>query len=121
MGVPPRNSSFSTSTTRPPSSPTLRAASRPAGPPPITTTVSLAISPPCSKFPARRPTDARPGSVVPWPRSGVHVLPCQVLLLPRAEPLHVPLELGPGRLPVDPHLLEQRPVVGGVPVELADL
>ena len=44
-GVPPRKLSFSMSTTVPPRSATPRAASRPAGPPPMTAMVSD-ISPP---------------------------------------------------------------------------
>src|SRR5437588_11561838 len=90
--MPPRRSRVSTTRARPPSSPTARAAVRPAGPPPMISTVSL----------------------------GIGVVPGEELGLPAAQPVEVALELRPRLLPVDAHLLEQRPVVGAVPVELAD-
>src|SRR5688572_30276832 len=95
------------STAEPPRSATPRAASRPAGPPPMTAMVSDMFPPLCC-LPEPPPALA-------------DVVPGEVLLLAGLQTLEVLLELGPGRLPVDAHLFQQRPVIGRVPVQLAHL
>src|SRR5438309_4537078 len=103
MAVPPRNASFSTTTTWPPSSATPRAASSPAGPPPMTAMVSDIRCPPVGDAGAF----CRLGA-----GASAHVVPRGVLPFTRLQLLQVLLELGPGGLPVDAHLLQQRAVVG---------
>src|SRR5881628_2933059 len=90
--MPPSRSRVSTIVTGVPRSSSPRAASIPEGPPPMMSTRSL----------------------------GIGILPGEKLLLSALQALEVALELLPARLVVDAHLGEQRPVVGVVPVELAD-
>src|SRR3972149_531628 len=111
MGVPPSCPRFSTRIALYPRSATPRAASRPAGPPPMIRMLSLGIASPASV------SDV---GGIRSDGSRVHVVPGHDRPRVLLEPLQIILKLPPALPPVDPHLLQQRVVVGRVPVELAD-
>src|SRR3970040_2292427 len=113
MGMPPSPACFSTTNTSLPSAAASRAASSPPGPEPITSTRP-------DRAGARCPPPSDPaGAGCPTPPLDTGVLPGQILDLSPLDPGQVLRELLPGRLPVDPHLLQKRPVVGAVPVGVA--
>src|SRR5512138_2343746 len=51
----------------------------------------------------------------------VDVIPGKIFLFTAPEFIHILLEFIPSRFPVDADFFEERPVIGAVPVELADL
>src|SRR5579859_487954 len=109
MGMPPSASRFSTRMAFWPRSPINLAASRPAGPPPIIRVVSDAISSP----------DSATRQALAAHSAGVNVFPGEKLFLAALKLLEVFLKLRPGFLVIDAHFLQQRAILGRVPMKLA--
>src|SRR5512143_3593976 len=122
MGVPPRKSRASTRMTLLPKSATPRAASSPAGPPPMTSTVSLGM---CSSVlkDESPPTVAFSSFIrlcLLWQRyrferyRRVDVVPGKIFFFTAPEFIHILLKFIPSRFPVDSDFFEERPVIGAV-------